>query len=37
MDVYGRFSHDEFGLKADVVGVGFVGGLDAFDEQLCGG
>ena len=37
MDAYGRFSHDEFGCKADVVGIGFVGALDTFDEELCGG
>ena len=37
MDAYGRFSHDEFGRKADVVGVGLIGALDTFDEELCGG
>ena len=36
MDARGRFSHDEFGLKPDVLGIGLVGGLDAIDEELCG-
>jgi hypothetical protein len=37
VDAYGRFSHDEFGLKADVMRVGFFRGEDAFDEEFCGG
>jgi hypothetical protein len=37
VDAYGGFSHDEFGLKTDVVGIGLVRGENAFDEELCGG
>src|ERR1700679_892873 len=31
-----RFSHDEFGVERDLVGIGFVGRLDAFNEKLRG-
>src|SRR5580658_6239019 len=37
-DARRRFSHDELGLKPDVLGVGFIGRLDAFDQKFrCGG
>jgi hypothetical protein len=36
MDACGRLAHDEFGLEPDDLGIGFVRGLDALDEVLCG-
>jgi hypothetical protein len=36
MDAHGRFSHDEFGGRADVVRVGLVGALDTFANEPCG-